>query len=413
MPIKNQGWELLIKRLGIHKAGTKKRTYGTYQVFHSGNAVPGLSGFMCEAIGPGDNAHEDNGKRIAKGRYPLWTQFGRYRTIGYSENTKISSKNPMPALLLEGTNKRKGILIHPGHQPELYLSSVGCFNPTGPIDAVAVMNFWDSRARVIALINDLRSYAPLAFEHEVSTRISDAFVTVVGEPMGPVPAPPQQMVALEATAMQAASAEPDFLPISKAAALDCTRWLLNNFGTELRAAVKGKPYALKHLCAIICQETAYKWLKWISLYNPQTIIERCVFDASGDYPRTTRSAFPKNTAAFRSKFGDPFTSMLINEANITRRMQGYDDKNWVYKGYGIFQYDLQHVKANPAFFKNREWYRFDNCLTQACKELDGKYAASNGDLWLAIQRYNGSGAPAARYVRNVKVFTTYCAEVTG
>lgn len=413
MPITNQGWELLVTRLGIQKDGSKKRTYGTYQVYRSGNAVDGLSGFMCECLGPGDNAHAGNGKRIEKGRYPLWTQFGHYRTTGYSEDTQTNSKRPMPALLLQATGNRTGILIHPAHRPNLYLSSIGCFNPTGPLAANNLINFWDSRARVIALINDLRNYAPLAFEHEVSTRISDAAVVVEGEPMGAVPAPRQPEIDLARAFAATSAAEPDSLPISKSAALICTRWLMDNFGTELRAAVQGKPYGLKHLCAIVCQETAYKWIKWISMYNPQTIVERCVFDASGDYPGTTRNPFPRDTAAFRAKYGNAFTAMLIEEANITRRMQGYSDKNWVYKGYGIFQYDLQYVETDTAFFKNKSWYKFTNCLDHACKELDTKYAASNRNLWLAIQRYNGSGPDAEKYMRNVKVFANYCAEITG
>ncbi|MGR9079519.1 hypothetical protein ACU8L5_25415 (plasmid) [Rhizobium leguminosarum] len=119
---------------------------------------------------------------------------------------------------------------------------------------------------------------------------------------------------------------------------------------------KGKPYEVEHLCAIVCQETAYKWLKWIGKHPTKTIIERCVFDASGGYAGTSRSAFPKNTAAFRKRFGKKLTDLLIEEANITRRLQDYGDQVWVYKGYGIFQYDLQHIESDESFFSERKWY---------------------------------------------------------
>jgi hypothetical protein len=408
MPITAEGWELQVKRLGIQKHGSKKRTYGTYQAYRNGQPVANLAGHMCECIGPGDNAHPGNGKRIEEGRYPLWTQFGRYRTIGYSMDTHTPGASHMPGIRLEATGNRVAILIHPGHPPNLYLSSIGCFNPTNPLAANEVINFWDSRARVIALIDDLRSFAPGAFAHETMTRIANAWVVVDGEPMGPVAPVPE-----EALETMPAAAEPASLPISKAAATKCCRWLIDNFGAQLRAAVNGKAYKVKHLCAIVCQESAYKWLDWLAAYDSQAIVARCVFDASGDYPGSPRSAFPKNTAEFRARYGDPFTNILIHEANLTRRMQGWGDKSWVYKGYGIFQYDLQHVKSDEAFFTEKKWYSFDECLLRCCRELDSKLAATHGDLWKAIKRYNGSGPAAEHYMQNVKVFTDYCAEVTG
>ena len=121
----------------------------------------------------------------------------------------------------------------------------------------------------------------------------------------------------------------------------------------MSAAVLNKPYKVKHLCAIVCQETVYKWLQWIGSQSVDTIVSRAVFDASGDYPGTTRDAFPPNTAKFRSAYGDGITNMLIEEANITRRMQSYSDKDWVYKGYGLFQYDLQHIKRDESFFTQK------------------------------------------------------------
>ncbi len=407
MPISGNGWELHVNRLGLHVSGSKKRTYGTYQVYLNEQPVAGLSGHVCECIGPGDKV-ANSGKRIVQGRYPLWTQFGKYRTTGYSTNTEVAAKNPMPGILLVGTKPRTGILVHPGHPPKLYLSSIGCLNPTNPLGPTESMNFWDSRTRTIALIDSLRDFAPAAFEDEASTRIANAWAVIDGEPMNVLAAPSPQELAADL-----AAAEPASLPVAKGGALRCCQWLLDNFGPRLNAAVAGKAYRVKHLCAIVCQETAYKWLKWIGRHEVETIIARCVFDASGDYPGTERSAFPVNTAAFRQRYGNEFTDMLIEEANKTRRMQGWTDKPWVYKGYGIFQYDLQKIDDDESFFRDRLWYRFDECLDRCCRELDDKLAAKGGDLWKAIKAYNGSGPAADRYVANVKVFTTYCGEITG
>jgi hypothetical protein len=181
----------------------------------------------------------------------------------------------------------------------------------------------------------------------------------------------------------------------------------------LEEAVEGKAYRVRHLCAIVCQETAYKWLKWINEHDVETIVARCVFDASGDYPGTRRKAFPVNTAAFRARYGDQFADLLIEEANKTRRMQGWESKPWVYKGYGIFQHDLQKVRRDEPFFREKLWYSFKACLDRCCKELDEKLVATRGNLWKAIEGYNGGDPTAKQYAANVKVFATYCAEVSG
>ncbi|MGO7033775.1 hypothetical protein ACCT19_23120, partial [Rhizobium ruizarguesonis] len=184
MPITNQGWELHVRRLGIQKKGTATRTYGTYQVYINGVPKPELSGHICEAAGLGDNSKEDNGKRVEAKTYPLWTQFGAtYSTIDYSEDLQTPGKLHMPGILLGNTGKRTAILIHPGHPPKLYLSSIGCFNPTNPLKSKDVMEFWDSRTRVMALIDSLKVFAPNAFVHKVPTRIDGASVIVEGEPM--------------------------------------------------------------------------------------------------------------------------------------------------------------------------------------------------------------------------------------
>lgn len=204
----------------------------------------------------------------------------------------------------------------------------------------------------------------------------------------------------------------DELPISKKQAEHVATWMVDNFGQKLADAVKGTVFGRKHLCAIVCQETAFVWTGWLSKMTADEILARCVFDASGDASGTTRSAFPRKTAEFRERYGDAFTEMLIEEANVTRHIRGYSSRSWVYKGYGLFQYDLQHVKTDEEFFRQRDWYSFDACLTKAMAELKVKFAAT-GDLWKAIKAYNGSGSKAEQYKQNVQKFTEFCAPVTG
>jgi hypothetical protein len=183
MPISNTGWELLVARLSVQKTGNKLRTYGKYQVYQNGNPVPELNGNICESVGPGEDSVPNTGLRVSPGRYRLSTHFSStYRSMGYSEDEVQSSVIPMPAIGLMDTGNRTGILIHPGHLPDLYLSSVGCLNPTGPLSSDQLMDFWDSRARVVSLINDLKNFDISAFDESTDTVITNAHVIIENEP---------------------------------------------------------------------------------------------------------------------------------------------------------------------------------------------------------------------------------------
>jgi hypothetical protein len=181
--IAGAGWELLVERLSIHRHGDRARTYGRYRAFVDGTPVDGLHGHVCECLGPGDNQHEGNGKRIEAGRYPLWTQFGNtYRSVGYAGSPATPDAPHMPGIRLEDTGKRTDILIHPAHPPRLYLSSVGCLNLTAAIGATDEIEPWGSRTRVIALIDSLHAFAPQAFEPMENTPIPNAWAVIAGEP---------------------------------------------------------------------------------------------------------------------------------------------------------------------------------------------------------------------------------------
>ncbi len=184
----------------------------------------------------------------------------------------------------------------------------------------------------------------------------------------------------------------------------------SNFGTAIQTAVNGTPFSLDLICGIACQETAYFWISFLDSLSTADILQRCVLDASGDFPGTQRSAFPKNTAAFKKRYGDEFTQLLIGEANKTRKLRGFGPKDWVYKGYGIYQYDLQAVTDDEAFFRERKWYDFAQCLDRVMKELKEKYTTQK-DIWKAIKAYNGSGDAATRYANNVIQFAAYCSEI--
>ena len=179
------GWQLRVERLGLHRRGGLVRTYGRYVVMIDGVVQSGLDGFMLECDGPGDNSAPDNGRRIEAGRYPLTTHFRSFVSAGYAQDTTIVAAPPMPAIRLLGTGRRTGILVHPVYPPEdkLYVASVGCLNPTERLAPDQSADFWDSRRRVIAIIESLRRYQPDAFAQMVATPIAGATIVIEGEPL--------------------------------------------------------------------------------------------------------------------------------------------------------------------------------------------------------------------------------------
>lgn len=183
MPITGQGWELLVIRQHEQtRADGRRRTVGTYQVNHNGvvQTGPDLSGALAEAKGPGANFPPENGRRIAPGRYPLWTQDGtKYKTWQYHPDDTDPDMGPKPALELKKTGARSEILIHPGTG---FLASIGCMNPcTSLPDANERITYAGSRRRTISLIEDLQTFAGAHFPGVNGKIIPNAFVVVENE----------------------------------------------------------------------------------------------------------------------------------------------------------------------------------------------------------------------------------------
>ncbi len=184
MPIEGNGWEFHIVRQSEQRRASdgKRRTVGTYQVFHDGvmQTAAGLSGMVAETRGPGANKPANNNRRVEPGRYPLFTQDGsRYVTFGFKDSESPSA-SPKPGLELKQTGERSEILIHPGQG---FLSSIGCINPcTSLPNAAEPIDFAPSRRRVLAIINDLKAFAGANFPTKNGKRIPNAFVVIDGEP---------------------------------------------------------------------------------------------------------------------------------------------------------------------------------------------------------------------------------------
>jgi hypothetical protein len=201
-------------------------------------------------------------------------------------------------------------------------------------------------------------------------------------------------------------APPKDLPLNEIQCLKVARWMETHFGSKCETAVANTPFTKQLLYAIVCKETAIYIYKWINEYTPEEILSFCVFDASGD-ANGTRKAFPKNTGAFIAKYGQTLADELIKEANKTRALRGWGPKHWVYAGYGLFQYDLQHILTDQVFFEQKRWYFIDDCIERVMKELMSKWKNNTNDLFHTIKAYNGSGAMAENYANSVLQFLNW------
>jgi hypothetical protein len=213
---------------------------------------------------------------------------------------------------------------------------------------------------------------------------------------------------------------PHELPLNRTQCLKAAGWLKQNFEEKINNAVKDTPFDKELIYAIACQETAFKWLLWIDKdkFSAATILERCVFDASGDFPDTHRSAFPRNKKALLDEFGPEITQMLVDEGNKMRAMpqpgspDGWSKADFLYKGYGIFQYDLQFIKEDKKFFTEKGWASIDECIKRALKELKTKFSQTGGNMFKTVKAYNGSGDRAEHYAQNVSQFYTWIKAVS-
>lgn len=184
MPIKSEGWEMHTVRKSEQRRATdgKRRTVGTYQIYHDGVAQTGaaMKGMVAESKGPGANKPAGNGQRIEEGRYPLFTQDGeKYKTYGY-KNSKSPTVKPKPGFELKSTGKRSEILVHPGQG---FVASIGCINPcTSLPKASEMIDYVPSRERVITLIENMKGFVGADFPKTNGKKIPRAFVAIDGEP---------------------------------------------------------------------------------------------------------------------------------------------------------------------------------------------------------------------------------------
>lgn len=165
------------------------------------------------------------------------------------------------------------------------------------------------------------------------------------------------------------------------------RWFKQQFQSEIAKAVKGTPFSVDMLTAIACQETGYIWqtLRRSELnLSRAKILELCVGDVIDQKPNGKgRKAFPVNKAALikvsnGQQMFDVARQALIDMAAYIKDYQPYAKMPQKFcRGFGIFQFDLQHFPDNQDYFLKKRYADFGVCLERCVEELRGAMKGIN------------------------------------
>jgi hypothetical protein len=181
------GFVICIERRATQARSGKafRRTVGEYQAFFNRQPIADLHGNAVERQGPGDNTSTGvaGHRRLTQGMYPLFTHAGgsnKYRTFGFA-NPGGLQRRPWPSIRVGNTDARSGVLIHCAAG---FLMSIGCINLTGhDLESGGDdIEYFDSRARVIGLIQSMKSHLGSSFPSSNNTRIANAALVIRGEP---------------------------------------------------------------------------------------------------------------------------------------------------------------------------------------------------------------------------------------
>ena len=158
---------------------------------------------------------------------------------------------------------------------------------------------------------------------------------------------------------------------------DALTWFKTNFGPKLEPAVAGTPFSVDMFTAIAYQESGEVWPVLVDkqLGIPK-ILELCVGDTLDG-----RSAFPRSKAELlaapqgQEMFRIAHQS-LVDMAQYSTGYQGVArNPNKFCHGFGIFQYDIQFFKDDPAFFLQKKWCDFGACIAKLIAELRAAMAS--------------------------------------
>jgi len=149
-------------------------------------------------------------------------------------------------------------------------------------------------------------------------------------------------------------------------------WFHDNFRRPVALATAGTPFRPDLIVAIAMKETGYLVDRLVAAGLPvPDVLERCV----GDTKERRKKKVAANRATLEAAdHGEQIFRVARHALELVAPYsQGYRkalaDPDKFCRGFGIFQYDLQFFLADRAFFLDRKWCDFDECLSRFIKEL--------------------------------------------
>jgi len=149
-------------------------------------------------------------------------------------------------------------------------------------------------------------------------------------------------------------------------------WFKKQFGAKVKKAVKDTPFTADLLTAIAVQESFEAWGLIYKKEKVDKVLELCVGDSIGE-PK--RKAFPKTKEQLLNYKPDGAELFALAREYLKAigefnppYMKAYNNGKFCH-AFGIFQYDIQHFKTNPAYFLKKKWLDFDVCLARVIEEL--------------------------------------------
>jgi hypothetical protein len=205
----------------------------------------------------------------------------------------------------------------------------------------------------------------------------------------------------------------DYALVVKASNKLLNTWSLRDI---FASKTSGTPFTPNILCAIACQETGRAWFnsKFCGGRSRDEILRLLVLD----HPKHARKAFPSDTAEFEK---DPDLGHLapalkaasdaaFSAAKGTPVFDGWDRTGEIFRGWGLFQYDLQNIRndgrkklGDVAFWSDKDgkrdvdhdgmpdiglWGNAEACTARAVQVLTSKYRPGMSMVQL-FTRYNG------------------------
>jgi hypothetical protein len=168
-------WELRVSRKTEQTRNGKRRLVGRYQVFHDGRPAIGLHGAIAESLGPRATAPVTDETPEVFCAHVINDE--KYATIGYSLNANPAALQ-RPGLLFVSADQQRRLLLHPARG---FCWSVGTIHLASKLDHSAFdIDFADSRARTIALIDDLRAFVGFGFPTSAGSKIPRAKIMFSG-----------------------------------------------------------------------------------------------------------------------------------------------------------------------------------------------------------------------------------------